>query len=274
MIGALRALNRLRRRLGYSVSMEYLLAKYKIKKALRSRNGLPERCRVPDEILFETNGSLGLGQWIFHDENWVRVTNRRKHRRIVAAGKPLDVVDNVQEQTEEVKFLEDGTICFDGKAKTNDEWIYMYLDPEKYPWHNYSWNFRIRRDTYFKEFQFGFRYQDFYNRYRYRFENDHIYFDKVIKGRFWNYFGTAPFHMDLGVWYDVRIDIYENNFRCYVDGKLMLDDYDFDNNFPVGSIAVILWEKDGATDIRAAVGPMSIRRLLDEHEGDSNTGGS
>ena len=74
-----------------------------------------------------------------------------------------------------------------------------------------------------------------------------------------------------GLWYG--IDIYENNFKCYVDGTLMLDDHDFDNNFPVGSVAVILWEKDGATDIKAAIGPMSVYRLLDRNQRDSSATG-
>jgi hypothetical protein len=246
---------------------------YRVRSYAHKRSGRLREYDVSDEVLFETSRPSSLREWIFHDEDWIRVRRRWEHRRLVAEGRALDVVDNVQEPTDEVTFLEDGTIHFDGKAKTNDEWIYLYLDPGKYSWDNYSCNFRIRRDTYFKELQLGFRYQDFYNRYRYRFENDHIYFDKVIKGRFRNYFGSVPFHMDLGVWYDVRIDIYGNNFKCYVDGTLMLDDHDFDNNFPIGSVAVILWEKDGATDIKAAIGPMSIRRLLDRNQrGPSDTG--
>jgi hypothetical protein len=132
------------------------------------------------------------------------------------------------------------------------------LDPQKHAWDNYSWRFRVRRDSYFRELQFGFRYQDFYNRYRYRLEDDHIYFDKVIRGGFLNAFSAVPFRMELGVWYDVRIDAFANRFRFFVDGVLMLDDFDFQNSFPVGPIAVILWESNGATDIVASVGPMEV----------------
>jgi hypothetical protein len=261
LIVVLRILKRLWVRLGSVVSETYLLTKYRMKKSLRSWTKLSNTYHGSKVVLFETDKSLGLNPWVFHNENWVRVIHRREHRRIVAAGKPLEVVDNLQKPTKEVTFLEDGTIQFNGKAETKDEWFYLYLDSEKHRWYNYSWQVRIRRDSYFREFQLGFRYQDFYNRYRYRIENDYIYFDKVVRGKFLNHFGSSPFHMVLGVWYDVRIDIYENNFKCYVNGILMLDDIDFDNSFPFGSIALILWENDGVTDIKASVGPMSICEL-------------
>jgi hypothetical protein len=181
---------------------------------------------------------------------------------MVSAGLPIRVTDNPQEPTKEVAFWEDGTIRFNGKTEATDEWICLYLDPEKYRWDNFSWEFSVQRDTYFKELQFAFRYQDFYNRYRYRFQDDHIYFDKHIKGVFYSGFSSIPFHMDLGVNYHIRIDAYNNNFRCYVNEKLMMNEFDFDNSFPVGSIAIILWEKDGVTDMKAAVGPMCVHRLL------------
>ena len=245
----------------------FVLVKYGIRKALL------RRCRYHGQLktsglLFTTTDHRSAKQWVFHDESWVRVIHRREHRRIVAAGLRLSVVDNFQGPADELSFAEDGTIYFKGRAKTSDEWIYLYLDPEQYAWDNYSWQFRMRRDTAFKEFQLGFRYQDFYNRYRYRFENDHIYFDKVVRARFFNAFGAVPFRMTLGAWYDVRIDVFKNNFRCYVDGVLMLDDYDFQNCFHIGSIAIILWEPNGITDIRAAVGPISVHNLVscDAHE--------
>lgn len=214
------------------------------------------------ELLFKTDKSLCLNKWVFHDENWVRVIHRFEHRRRLAEGLRLNVVDNQQEFTEEVLFLEDGTIKFDGKTETNDEWIYLFLDPAKYQWDNYSWKFSIRRNTHFKEFQFGFRYQDFYNRYRYRLQDNHIYFDKVVNGKFYNAFGSAPFHMDLGGWYDVIIDVYKNNFKFYVNEVLIMNDFDFVKNFTAGSIAIILWENNGVTNIKASVGPMSVHRLV------------
>jgi len=258
MIGRLRSISSKMLR---SFKTRFVLVKYRIQRSYVGPNQFHKQFNTSEE-LFSTCECNSAKQWLFHDENWIRVVHRREHRRIVARGRALSVVDNFQEPTGEVSFEEDGTIYFKGRTTTNDEWIYLYLESSKYAWDNYSWRFRIRRDTDFREFQLGFRYQDFYNRYRYRFENGNIYFDKVIKGKFFNAFGATPFRMKAGVWYDVRIDAFENHFRCYVDGVLMLDDYDFQNCFPKGSIAIILWECNGATDIVAAVGPILVYRLV------------
>lgn len=231
---------------------------YKLARFVRKRHSPKYYLSEP---LFETHQSHGSSPWIFHDENWIRVTQLHEHRRILKDGLELNIVDNYQNLTEEVSFSEDGTINFIGKTETRNEWLYLFLDPVIFNWSNYSWQFRIRRDTYFREFQFAFRYQGFANRYRYRFENDCIYFDKVIDLKFYNGVGKVPFHMELGVWYDIRIDVYEDNFRFYVNGVLMMNDFDFARNFSTGSIATILWEDNGITDIRAAVGPMSVRKL-------------
>ena len=238
------------------IEMKYRLTKYYLKKIIN--NNLEEY--EPSELLFESKNTTE-DQWIFHDENWVHIIDRFEHRRVLAQGLQLNVIENPQAPTDEVIYKRNGSIRFEGKTKTNDEWIYLYLEPEKYQWENYEWKFRIRRDTLFREFQFGVRYLDFYNRYRYRFENNHIYFDKVLNGRFYNAYGVVSFHMELGVWYDIKIVAYKNNFRCYINDKLMLNDYDFDNDFPKGSIALILWEDNGRTDIKADVGPIFVYEI-------------
>lgn len=215
---------------------------------------------VPSNLLFETDRSLGLSQWIFHDENWIRIKRFYEYQPLVNAGFQPKVVDNHQKPTNEVSFLKDGTIVFNEKTTNDYEWLYLFLDPEKYQWDNFSWKFSIRRDTYFRELQFAFRYQDLYNRYRCRFENNHIYFDKIINCKFYNEIGSVLFPMDLGVWYDVRIDIHENYFGCYVDDMLKIEN--FDKDLINGSIAIILWEDNGKTDIKAAVGPMTVHKLM------------
>lgn len=239
----------------YCTQLEYKLRKY-----LQSTVSTRQKYRV-GELIFQSPRGPILQPWIFHDEDWIRVIGRREHRKLVAAGQVPDVIDNVQQPTLEVSVSDDEAILFDGKTMTNDEWIYLYLDPEKHHWENYSWTFTVRRETHFRELQFGFRYQDFYNRYRYRFENDYIFFDKVLKGRFFGY-GAVPFKMKLDTWYDIRIDVCKNNFQLYVDGVVMLNEYDFENHFPFGPVAIILWEDGGVTDIKAAIGPMSVHELV------------
>lgn len=224
------------------------------------------QCRQGD-VLFQSGRPFDLNHWIFHDEDWVRVRNRREHRIFVAAGKTPDVVDNQQNPSNEIITYPSGDVSIHVRALTCDEWIYLYLDPDAYVWTNYSWEFDVRRETDFRELQFGFRYRDFYNRYRYRFEAGFLFFDKVIRGKFYNGLNAEPFPMKLDVDYHVRIDAYKNHFRCYVNNVLISSDHDFDCSFPHGSIALILWEDDGKTDIKATFGPISIRRLTKKMDG-------
>lgn len=211
------------------------------------------------ELLIDAE-SINLN-WIFHDEDWIRVINRKQHREKVRQDLPLDVIDNWQEVTEEVNLIDNGEIEVNGETKTNDEWVYLYLDSNDYNWRNFSWQFSVCRESFFRELQFGFRYKDFYNRYRFRFENNRIFFDEVRKGTFYNNIASVKFPMELGVWYDVRIDIFGNNFKLYVDGNLKMNEYDFKNYFEEGSIALILWEDKEMYDIKCKFGPMHIYSL-------------
>lgn len=213
------------------------------------------------ELLFAMNTQSDLDKWVFHDERWNRIVHRWEHRRRIAAGFALDVSEQPQQPTGEVIPSDDGSIFFEGTDQKADKWFYLFLDPKRYNWRNYSWEFIIECDSCFTELQFGFRYHDFYNRYRYRFEGGYIYFDKVVKGGFLNALSSRLFAIENGQTYRVRIDVCGNNFRCFVDGCLILNDYDFDNLFEIGSIAIILWERDGDAVIRAKFGPMSVRKL-------------
>jgi hypothetical protein len=152
----------------------------------------------------------------------------------------------------------DGAMHFDVKAVTADEWAYVYLEPQKHDWDDYSWQMKFRRMTPFQEYAFNFRYVDFDNRYRYRFEDDLLFFDSKVLGK-WRCHGRVPFPMAMGAWYDLRIDTKGDRHRCYVNGMLMME-----NRHPAirtGSISIILWEIDKQTDCVADVGPSVVKRL-------------
>jgi hypothetical protein len=158
----------------------------------------------------------------------------------------------------ELTFAE-GSMHFNVKAATSDEWAYIYLDPQKYNWSDYSWQTRFRRMTPFQEYAFNFRYVDFDNRYRYRFEDDLLFFDSKIRGK-WRGHARMPFPMAMGAWYDLRIDTRGDLHRCYVNGMLMMENRQ--GAIPRGSISIILWEIDNSTDCIAEVGPATVKRLL------------
>ncbi len=48
--------------------------------------------------------------------------------------------------------------------------------------------------------------------------------------------------------------------RCYVDGVLKLENVDTD--IATGTIAIILWEDDGQTNIEAEVSNNVVHRLI------------
>lgn len=183
------------------------------------------------EILFQTDCEHPEKQWILH---------------------------SLYQDPAEVSFV-NGNINFHVKAATHDEWAYVYMDPSQFSWGDYSWQTKFRRMTTFQEYAFNFRYVNFDNRYRYRFEDDLLFFDSKIRGK-WRAHERMPFPMALGAWYDLRIDTRRDRHRCYVNGMLMMDNRE--PSVRNGSISIILWETDGATDAVAEVGPSTVRRLL------------
>lgn len=189
---------------------------------------------ILSEFLFKTDIESGLKEWTFHDEYQ----------------NPLEIT------------FDSGLIKFEIQIHSNDEWGYIFLDPERYNWRNISWQLRFRKDTAFREFAFNFRYRDFDNRYRYRFEDNDIHFDKKVGGKWYNRIDYVPFPLELGVWYDLRIDMYEDTFRCYVNDTLMMENCDGDLSH--GSICIILWEDDGKTKVSAEVGPMAVQMIREK----------
>ena len=183
------------------------------------------------EVIFQTDVSCPQEHWIFHPQ---------------------------YQDPSELTF-ESGSMKFNVKARTSDEWAYVYLDPMKYSWENFSWQTKFRRLTNFQEYAFNFRYVDFDNRYRYRFEDDLLFFDSKIRGK-WKAHARMPFPMALGSWYDLRIDAKADRYRCYVNGMLMMENRN--HAIRSGTISIILWEIDRATDAIAEVGPSVVHSLL------------
>jgi len=183
------------------------------------------------KILFQSDGEQPEKQWVYHEE--------------------------YQDPTE-LNF-DRGSMSFHVRATTLDEWAYIYLDPQQHSWVDYSWQTKFRRMTPFQEYAFNFRYVDFDNRYRYRFEDDLLFFDSKIRGK-WRGHARMPFPMAMGAWYDLRIDTRKDCHRCYVNGMLMMENRE--GSIPRGSISIILWEIDGVTDCVAEVGPSTVKSLV------------
>lgn len=174
----------------------------------------------------------------------------------------MDAIDASQAMTEEVVTGPGGSMRIRARAVTTDEWVYLYAESAAPRWFDYSWKVTFQCHTAFKELQFGFRYQDFYNRYRYRFQDGHLSFDVVTNGQFVADLSRVPCRIVLGRQYELEIRIIRNVFECWIDGVRISTDYDPSNRFPHGGVALILWEDDGHTDIAMDVERSTVTSLL------------
>ncbi|MBN1321358.1 MAG: hypothetical protein JXA87_11015 [Thermoleophilia bacterium] len=238
------------------------LAAYRLKN--RVRRLLEGRAPWEEgEVLFGEGVPGSAAQWAFHDEDWGHVRSRWENRGRLREGLRVAADGPGQKPTGEVALVGDGGVRVRGTTTTADEWVYLHLPPDLLASGDYSWRFGLRALTDFHELQFGFRYRDFYNRYRYRFEDGYVHLDHVVNGAFRNSFSSARLPLTLGRWYEVCIAVKGSRSRCYVDGCLVLDDYDPGDLFPRGSVALILWENDGVTDIEADIRDLRILRVGD-----------
>lgn len=168
------------------------------------------------------------------------------------------LLDATYQSKKNIKF--DGSkIHFKHLEVTNDDWDYISIDPNKQKWVNYTWQFDIKRMTEFREFAFNFRNLDFDNRYRYRFEDNKIFFDKKVRGQWINNIASIDYPLALNQSYHVKIDVVDSIMRCYVDDVLKLENVDTD--IATGTIAIILWEDDGKTQIEAEVSNNIVHAL-------------
>lgn len=166
--------------------------------------------------------------------------------------------DKTHQDAREILFSKMG-IQFNIKNESNDEWGYIFLNTEKNIFSNFCWDFNFTKRTDFREFAFNFRYIDFDNRYRYRFERGRIYFDKKVRGEWVNNISSNSCFIALEKSYKVSIWAKAHKFRCYVNDRLMMQNEDLD--LSNGSICVILWETDSKTDIVASIDSMEITSL-------------
>lgn len=203
----------------------------------------------------------GSSAWVYHDENWIRVIRRWEHRRALQEGRSLTVVDNNQEVGLGINWDGPSTIEVNLPEGRPDRWAYLYLDPTVYKWRNYRWEFKVIRYSEFQELQFGFRYVDFYNRYRIRYESGYMSFDIVRNGAFYNDLGKRRIELEVGREYQMSLVVCGSRFMFFVDGEKVLDEVDIAAHFRHGSIAMILWESKQSPRVHAQIREMKVHEL-------------
>lgn len=218
--------------------------------------------RIPKETsreLYPVAGFAGVS-WKSYDEQSDCVKHRWAHRAAIAEGASLSVPGPDRASSINVKCSVDN-IAASAPANGADRWIYLYLNPTEFIWRDFVWRFTACRRSLFRELQFGFRYKDFYNRYRFRHEDGHFFFDKVINGKFLNGLARTPFNMDLGRDYQIEIHCNDYEFVLVVDNCKVLSYLDCKRCFAEGSIAIIFWENNGRTDIDCEVSDIRVLEL-------------
>jgi len=220
----------------------------RIRRALR----LDRRWRE-GRTVFPSGEATASSPWVYHDERWPTIQNRRDYRALLATGVQPPEHETPQALGHEVRIAPDGGVSVRTAAASPDRWVWLSAESGSPEWRDYVYRLRVRRLSRFRELQIGFRCRDFYNRYRYRFEADYVFFDIVVGGVFINALSVAPLPMEVGRWYDISVVVVGDRFRCYVDDRLLMDDFDPFGHFPTGSVALIMWEDDGLTGIEADV---------------------
>lgn len=201
-------------------------------------------------------------EWISHNEEWERVVHRFKHREALQNERALTVSDETQNLSDRVSWNNQSSLIIDVPPEKADRWVWLALDPDKHSWRDFRWEFDVSRKSDFRELQFGFRYNGFYNRHRFQHEYGKLRYEKVHNGAFQKHYQAEPFEMELGREYHFAIEAIGNWFTLTVDGEKIIEEIDFAGDFPRGSCAIILWEDGSEVPIQAEIRNIKVTELV------------
>lgn len=197
-------------------------------------------------------------QWIYMDQETDLVKNRWKYRLNLKNQESFETksnfIDFVSNDSRNLSFIQD--------ELEKNKWHYLYLDPVVYYWRNFVWSFEYSCESKFHELQFGFRYVDFFNRYRYRIEDDYLHFDIVKNGAFYNSLHKVPLELELNKNYKFEVYVFKNIFKFNINGKTLSEDCDPFSFFSRGTVAIILWENSGDNLINADFKNINVHELV------------
>ena len=194
---------------------------------------------------------------VYRDESWSVVQNRFTNRRRLFYGLPI--INSVSGELDKDKVLYDGKVVRCNSSGIENNWIYLYLDDNTI--RDYVFSFDAMFENHFREIQFGFRYQGFYNRYRFRIEDGAIRFDLVKRGTFINNVKVEPFEVEYGRDYGFEIVVIGKRLQVNIEGVPRISVSDPLGSFRRGGVAIILWD-DNTRPLRARFADLSVRALV------------
>jgi hypothetical protein len=196
------------------------------------------------KVLLDGFGQTGDITWIAHDKSWERISKRHEHRRqIIAGGIPPEVPDGAMGNPESLT-MDAHSMAFSTPSGIEDNWCYLYLEGSAREWADSRLEFTFVKETDFREIQFGFRYQDFYNRYRFRIERGWLSFDIVRNAEFTNCVQRTRCHLENGREYRIAIDSKGDEHIFWLDGVPLLRCRESKSYFDKGSLTLIFWDND------------------------------
>lgn len=209
----------------------------------------------PQKSVYPNNSFLD--RLVYKNEEWEVVKNRFHDRFLKFFNFPVGSNDNICSD-KKTRIVGD-TLYFDSEGLT-DDWIYLYL--KDYSLINYELKFDAVFYSSFREIQFGFRYIDFYNRYRFRIENGFLHFDIIKKGQFYNSLFVEPFLIRANENYSFLILVKDDKFSFLSNGRVLMTITDPLNLFTKGGIAFILWEDCGESNIKGAFKSIQFNSII------------
>ena len=203
-------------------------------------------------------GLIRTTDWRIRDETWDRVRYRWPDRAAMQTGRPFAREDVDKADETRINWLSPHDLDIFVPEGTPDRWVFAYISPTRVSLGDFEWSFSVTRYTPFQELQLGFRFVDFYNRYRVRHERDVLHYDVVRNGRFINNLSVARLPMQIGRPYQFHIAILRNRFCVQVDGRTVFDEWDILSSFSRGTVALVLWDHAPQPAISASIREMHI----------------
>ena len=192
----------------------------------------------------------------YRNETWERVRNRFADRPRLFYGFPIRSRDHACPD-EKVTYR---TARFDVEScDIDDDWVWMEVSEGLPNDLRLSLTFLLAAPV--KEVQFGVRYVDFYNRYRFRFQDGYLHFDIVVRGAFLNGLARVPFRLEVGRPYRLDVDVVANALQASLDGIPTLTVRDPFRLFRRGGVALIFWDDRPGHDVALTVSDVTVRAL-------------
>lgn len=200
--------------------------------------------------------------FVILDESWAMIRNLHSNCVKVALGNSTitneAAFDNHLIRSDYKSFV--WTLNNLKSPRRKENWVYMFSQNKLDD--SFVIKFKTKISTFFEEYQIAFRFNDIFNRYRFRVvDNKRLVFETIINGIFVNEMISVPFSFDIDVYYDIELIVYGQYFIFSVDGKPVLTVNEINKLIDGGSFAFIFWNQQDDADIDLYLSDVRIYKI-------------